>query len=288
MNQQVVELIKQRFSCRICDPRPLEKEKKDLLATFLSEHHAGPFGTQSRFEILAATEQDLKALKGLGTYGFVKGACGFIVAAMGPGRRNLEDFGYLMEHAILYATDLGLGTCWLGGSFTKSRFAKRIGLRTDESMPAVTSVGYVLENSKAEDWIRRRAGGAFRLANEEMFFKDEFGAPLQSNIVGKYAQVMDSVRWGPSASNRQPWRILYKNGVWHLYLQRTKGYGKGSLLYSLLGIADLQRVDMGIAMCHFEFSARELGMDGFWVEEEPDVEKQDERTEYIVSWVPKN
>ena len=287
MNQNVIDLIKQRFSCRICDPRPLEREKKELLAAFVSENHTGPFGSQSRFEILAATEQDLKALKGLGTYGFVKGACGFIAGAMGQGRRNLEDFGYLMEHAILYATDLGLGTCWLGGSFTKSRFAKSIYLQSGESIPAVTSIGYVMDESKAEDWIRRRAGGAFRLPNDKLFFDEEFGKPLQAELFGGYAQVLDSVRWGPSASNRQPWRIIYKKGVWHLYLQRTKGYGKGSFLYSLLGIADLQRVDMGIAMCHFEFSARELGLDGSWVEDEPHINKPDEKTEYVVSWIPK-
>jgi hypothetical protein len=143
-----------------------------------------------------------------------------------------------------------------------------------------------MDESKAEDWIRRRAGGAFRLPGEELFFDEEFGKPLKTELFGGYAQVLDSVRWGPSASNRQPWRILYKNGVWHLYLQRTKGYGKGSFLYSLLGIADLQRVDMGIAMCHFELSARELGLGGAWVEDEPYVNKPDERTEYIVSWIP--
>jgi len=41
------------------------------------------------------------------------------------GDKNLEDFGYLMEEAILFATGLGLGTCWLGGSFTKSGLPKR-------------------------------------------------------------------------------------------------------------------------------------------------------------------
>ena len=34
-------------------------------------------------------------------------------------------------------------------------------------------------------------------------------------------------------------------------------------------MADLQRVDMGIAMCHFELAARERGLAGRWVVEQP-------------------
>jgi hypothetical protein len=55
-------------------------------------------------------------------------------------------------------------------------------------------------------------------------------------------------------------------------------------LFSLLGLADLQRVDMGIAMCHFELVAREFGLKGGWVLEEPELQKTEQNTEYVVSW----
>jgi hypothetical protein len=93
------------------------------------------------------------------------------------------------------------------------------------------------------------------------------------------------VRWAPSASNKQPWRIVRNENAFHFYLSRTKGYGKGSLLFSLLRIVDLQRVDLGIAMCHFELTARELGFAGRWAVQDPDIAKPDDRTEYIVSWI---
>ena len=73
----------------------------------------------------------------------------------------------------------------------------------------------------------------------------------------------------PSATNKQPWRIVRRGDDWHFYLVRTKGYGKGSPWFKLLRIADLQRVDLGIAMCHFELVARESGRDGRWVVEDP-------------------
>ena len=70
-----------------------------------------------------------------------------------------------------------------------------------------------------------------------------------------------------------------------MYLQRTPGYGSGTLAFSFLRLADLQRVDMGIAMCHFELAAQELGLKGRWMVKEPEIEKPDSLTEYAVSWV---
>jgi hypothetical protein len=93
------------------------------------------------------------------------------------------------------------------------------------------------------------------------------------------------VRLGPSASNRQPWRIIRDGNDWHFYLRRTPGYGERNT--SLLKLADLQRVDMGIAMCHFELTARELGLSGEWKHVKQLIEKPDEQIEYIITWCKK-
>jgi len=42
---------------------------------------------------------------------------------------------------------------------------------------------------------------------------------------------------------------------------------------------------MGIAMSHFELTANEIGLEGKWSSREPGIEKPDNMTEYIVSWV---
>lgn len=47
----------------------------------------------------------------------------------------------------------------------------------------------------------------------------------------------------------------------------------------------MQRLDMGIAMCHFELTARELGLSGKWLNMALGIVKPDDLTEYIVSWV---
>lgn len=283
--QPVSEIIKARFSCRTYQETPIEEHTRQRLAEFAASTVDGPFGTQARFELVAATAQDRAALKGLGTYGFIKGATGFLIGATADGGKNLEDFGYLMERIILYATSLGLGTCWLGGSFTKSSFAARISARADESVPAVASVGYIAERRRALDSvIRLGAGSDSRKPWPQLFFEGTLGEPLSRQAAGAYALPLEMVRLGPSASNKQPWRIVNDGNVWHFYLQRTKGYRDRTLIKSVT-VADMQRIDMGIAMCHFELAANELGLQGRWALAEPSIQKPDELTEYTVSWI---
>ena len=49
-------------------------------------------------------------------------------------------------------------------------------------------------------------------------------------------------------------------------------------------MVDLQRVDMGISMCHFEMTAAELGLAGQWRVEAPDIGPLPELTGYVASW----
>jgi hypothetical protein len=285
-SQPITEIIKRRFSCRVYTGDILAEEKRQQLEALLASIQTGPFGSPLRFKLVAATAKDSKELKGLGTYGMIRGASGFILGAVGSGDGNLENFGYRMEEIILFATDLGLGTCWLGGYFTRSSFAARMGLREGEDIPAVTSVGNIPDDPTLMDrLIRRLAGAHSRLPWESIFFDHHFGSPLSQAVAGEYAIPLEMVRLGPSASNKQPWRVVKGDGAWHFYLQRTPGYGQGGIS-KLIAKSDLQRLDMGIALCHFELTAREAGLAGDWtLDDEPDLKKPDDHTEYTASWI---
>jgi nitroreductase len=283
-SKPITEIIKQRFSCRDYLKTPIDVEKQERLAEFIAANQTGPFGSPTRFGLTAATEADQKALRGLGTYGFIKNPMGFVLGAMGEGEKNLEDFGYAMERIILFATDLDLGTCWLGGSFTKSRFAKKIAAGKEERVPAVTSAGHIADGPGVRQQFSRNK---HRYAWDTLFFDQEFGRPLSQDKAGAYAMPLEMVRLGPSASNKQPWRIVKDNDSWHFYIQRSKGYGPDSLVFKLMNVDDMQRLDAGIAMCHFELTASELGLAGAWQVDEPAIEKPDEMTEYAVSWSDK-
>lgn len=287
-NKPITEIIQGRFSCRTYLKKPIEEDTRQRLLDFMASHQSGPLGSLARFDLIAATEQDRSSLRGLGTYGFIKGASGFILGAVEPDKNDMEDYGYLMEQIILFATDLGLGTCWLGGTFTQSSFARKISLTGDEVMPAVASIGYIADVEQARNgFIRQYAGAHQRRPWKRLFFDQQFGISLRREDAGDYATPLEMVRLGPSASNKQPWRILKDGSTWHFYLQRTPGYREG-FFQVLLNLVDLQRIDMGIAMCHFELTANELGLKGRWAVQEPAIEKPDELTEYSVSWVSEN
>jgi nitroreductase len=283
-SKSISEIIRQRYSCRTYLERPIEHDLQLRIAEYAAELGTGPFGGKARFELIAAVEDDLKSLRHLGTYGFIKGATRFLVGATKDGQEKLEDFGWQMERLILFATDLGLGTCWLGGTFTKSSFAQKISARPDELIPAVVAIGYIARKPRTIDrLIRRGAQGERRLGWERLFFAERFGAALSRQMAGKYALPLEMVRLAPSASNKQPWRVVRQGQRWHFYLQRTPGYREG-LLNRLFTQADLQRIDMGIALCHFDLTARELGLAGEWEKHDPSLELPDEQTEYSSTW----
>jgi nitroreductase len=280
----VTEIITERFSCRAYQSKPIAAGSAERLQEVMDSLHAGPLQTPLRFGIALATDDDAQALRGLGTYGLIKNPAGFLMGAAELGNHHLEDFGYGLEAVILHATNLGLNTCWLGGNFTKSSFSKRIRAKANETVPAVASIGYGVERIRHEDLLRLKVKSDARLEWERLFFLQDSATPLSKEAAGKYGVPLEMVRRAPSGHNYQPWRVFKEDSLFHFHLQRTRGYGPGSPTFMLLGVSDLQRLEIGIAMCHFELTARELGLRGRWrVESPPDVHPP-QALEYVSTW----
>ena len=131
---------------------------------------------------------------------------------------------------VLLATGLGLGTCWLGGTFTRSTFARRFGGRgaTRRCRPSSLS-GYIGDDGAGASASGRRAAGGCPPASCSS--RRSGRAADAAASAGRYATALEAVRMAPSATNKQPWRIVRDGGDWHFYLQRTKGYGKGSPVF---------------------------------------------------------
>ncbi|OLN28074.1 nitroreductase family protein [Desulfosporosinus metallidurans] len=187
----ITEIIKNRISVRTYLEHSLTSEIKDKLSRFFSSL-SGPFGVPIRFELI---ESDL-ALKGssakLGTYGVIKGASTYVVAVVEKADKDLEEFGYLLEKMIIYATSLGLGTCWLGGTFKKSEFAKAIKQKNNEILPCITPIGYPSSRkSIIESAMRFAAGSKSRKGWEELFFSCDFSKNLSESEAGNYVAPLE-------------------------------------------------------------------------------------------------
>jgi nitroreductase len=281
----VTEIISQRYSCRTYLKKPISGTDREELERYLAAMREGPFGGAARFRLMAASEEDLNSLRDLGTYGMIKNAPGFIAGAVKKTGKNLEDYGFLLERIVLFATGLGLGTCWLGGTFNRSGFARSMSLADDEVLPAVLALGYAADRPSVRDsLIRFTAGSKKRNHWGSLFFHGGFDTPLADETAGVYREPLEMARLAPSASNKQPWRVVRGGGDegFHFYLQRTKGYDRG---IRLVGGQDLQRVDMGICMSHFEASAREAGLTGKWTMADPRIGMPGEGCEYVATWI---
>lgn len=287
LSRPIAEIVRIRSSKRRYEDRPIEGDARGVLEDFFSSSSSLdlPFGSETRLQLIAANEGDRSSLKGLGTYGIIRNAPGFIVGAVKSSWKDMEDYGFAMERAILLATDLGLGTCWLGGFFTKSSFAVKIDARDDEIVPAVTAIGHATEQRSAmEKVIRWSAKSKKRNPWNDLFFSENFERTLSPDEAGELSTALEMVRLAPSASNKQPWRavIAPDRASVHFFLERTPGYTAN---IKKMNLADLQRVDMGIALCHFWLTAREDGLEGRWSTEPPDVGRVPESTEFIASWL---
>ena len=272
----VQELIEKRCSWRSFSGAPLPSGARQKLEAFLAAPGTPPFGSQIRFGLVDGGVDGASRVPG--TYGVIRGARDFIVGVVKPGNRALEDYGFLFEKAVLLATGLDLGTCWMGGTLKHTVFAHKIGLSNDEVLPCICPVGVrSARRTMLDSVFVAGAGSKKRKDWEELFFEASFAKPMDKENAGGYALPLEMVRQAPSASNRQPWRIVCRDKAFHFFLTRNK-------TYKHLFKADLQRIDMGIAMCHFDLAARQAGLEGQWVDSNPELPSMPERTEYTATW----
>ncbi len=264
----MIEAIEKRVSVRSYLKQPLSVEdmaKVTEILEFVSEKK-GPFSHKVRFFFV---DNENKNGKKIGTYGFIKNPPTFIGGVVENSVEGMVDFGFLFEEVILRLTNEGLGTVWLGGTFDRNDFDVEV--KDNEVIACVSPVGYIASKSLREKVIRGFSRANQRKPFDELFFlgSDLFPFPKDH----PYRKYLEAVQVAPSASNKQPWRIILDNDAFHLYLKRTKGYGNKLKM-------DIQAIDMGIALSHLYLSLKE---DSICVEFMDEESFEIDGAEYIIS-----
>jgi nitroreductase len=276
MIQDIEKVIRTRKSIRTYADEAIKPETRQLIIDFMQSNSIGIFGNKVDFYWIDGGSDEFKDVK-LGTYGVISGTKSFMTGKVGNLDKNFEDFGYCMEKLVLYCTQLNIGTCWLGGTYKKTAFSEAIDLQEDELIPAVVPAGYFGTKKRTIDkMFRYFAGSDNRKPFDELFFSKTFTEQLSDKEKETYGFFLEMVRLAHSASNKQPWRVVVDNKVLHFFLKRTPNYAKNMLH------ADLQRVDMGIAISHFELALNEKNIAHRWIVNKP-VLDLDDLTEYTAS-----
>lgn len=271
----VIEIIKTRRSCRTYNGMAIDSSRLQKLENYIADINQKA-EIKARFALAQSHSPGSQEAVKLGTYGVIAGAPAYIVGILDKRENKESEFGGLFEKIILFATDLDLQTCWLGGTFKESDFQQTTPLTENEFIPIVSPVGIKKENPRIlESAMRAMAGSNKRKPWSELFFAGNAATPLTQQDAGPYALPLEMVRLGPSASNKQPWRIIKDDHSFHFFLCRTKGYRTARY--------DMQKNDIGIAQCHFELTANELRLMGAWHHCDGINGPQD--WEYMATWL---
>lgn len=275
INFSVEESVKKRYSVRNYEEKEIEGDKRNAIEAFINSLD-NPLGSNVNFHYL--DNKNIKNKEKLGTYGVIKGAKQYIGTTIKLQPMALEALGYEMEAVMLYSAHLGIGTCWLGGTFDREGFADAMKIKEGEVFPIITPYGYATANKhEKEIEMRKMIQADHRKDWSELFYNNDFQTLLTREEANDVEFALEMVRLAPSASNKQPWRILLKDGAFHFYEYKEPGY-------SDFFPYDIQRVDMGIAAAHFDFSVKENGIKGhFNTSCEPKVELP-QHMEYVFSW----
>ena len=166
------------------------------------------------------------------TYGLLTGVRSlFCMAGQAEDPFLREKIGYYGEFLVLSATQMGLGTCWIGGSFDKEYPFYE--LAPSEKLVCVVAVGFSPEEPTVREKLVRKALHRADKPMEALYDADE--PPPEWFLDGVRA-----VAKAPSAVNRHPTRFLWKDG--RVFVQN-----EGNFSY--------QSIDLGIAKAHFALGA---------------------------------
>lgn len=265
--ENIEGIIRGRRSVRTFEETALTEADKEKLCAFM-ETIENPYRIPVQFKLMSAKESGLTCPVVVGTDLYVGGKIQ---------RGESVAFGYSFEMLVLYAQSLGIGTVWLGGTMNRESFEKAMELSKDETMPCASALGYPAQKMALREKMMRKAVGADkRNPFETLFFEGSFETPLTEEKAGKLAFPLEMVRWAPSAVNKQPWRAVVMENAVHFYLERSRGFKYNETL-------DMQRIDMGIALCHFDLAAKEIGLQPIFTQEDPEI-AHEANVEYIASY----
>ncbi len=230
------EVIKIRRSCRTYNGLKIDHSSISQLMTSV-EGVMPLFDDVEQPIIKFIDNEDINGR--LGTYGFINGARRFLVMAAGKSVAQQVQAGYAFEQVILKATEMGIGTCWLGGTFRHSVFASTMPSDMgDREILIVSPLGHVTSKQRFAERMMRKVVKADRRKP----FSTLFPNIDQNSSIGR---IMEAVRLAPSSSNSQPWRAVLRDG---------------NVEFSCTTDNRFSAIDMGIAYCHFMLLSAEEGL----------------------------
>ena len=269
MNTSIKDIIRRRKSVRTYSGVPLRPDDRQKLNEFLKELD-NPFGIPIEFRFLDAKEHELSSPVIIGTEEYVAAKVSRVPQAE-------IAYGYSFERFCLFAESLGIGTVMLAATISRSTFEKAMEVKDTEVMPVASPIGYPADKQSVREKLMRKGIKADeRLPFDTLFFENSFAHGLTPEKAGVFQDALEMARLAPSAGNKQPWRAIVCGDKVHFYEKKAKAMSNNPL-------GDIQKVDVGIALAHFDLTLKENGINGQFEISDPGFEV-DDSIEYIVTY----
>ena len=237
----LLEAIKERHSVRRYVDHPIEEEKVRVLQDAIAK-----INSTTGLNVQLVLEEPHAFASGVWKYGQFAGVRNYLVMAGPKGKEAEEAVGYHGEALVLLAQTLGLRTCWVGLTYTKTPGA--FTLRKGDTLHCVISLGYGENDGvqhplrPAEEFYETSAGTGTASAKATAAAPGTAAAPPEWVLRG-----IEAARLAPTAINQQKFRFSLRG-------PRTV---RATALFSMVGYT---HIDLGIAKYHFELAA---GRDNF-------------------------
>lgn len=198
-----LELLLKRRSVRSYLPDSLPDRIRESLrseATFINTHEAG-----LNFQLLFDDDAPFRGF--VRSYGMFRNARNYLAAVIDPTFADAEErAGFFAQQFVLAATRLGLGTCFVGGTFSRSNVNARI--EVYERIPFVVVFG--MEDRRHHSIIGKLTAGMThgkKMDSEDFFLGSQTEFQEASSELPWLPVALKAVACAPSALNKRPVRL---------------------------------------------------------------------------------
>ena len=222
MKSDLFEMITKRKSIRKYDLAPLEEGTILEIKAFIKELE--PLYKDIKTEISIVSNE------GVNVYLPVKSPH-YLVMTSENKEGYLTNVGYMLQQMDLFLSSRGIGSCYVGMAQPTKEVKKTFTLE----YVIVLAFGKPLES--------------LHRASVSEFKRKPLGEI--TNIIGM-GELLEPVRLAPSATNSQPWYFSVDKNKINIYCFKAN-------FIKAIAYGKMNKIDMGIALCHLSLAAANSG-----------------------------
>ena len=223
--------LRSRRSVRAYTSQSLEKSVVDAIKaeiTMINTVEAG-----MRFQLILDDPAPFDGFRN--SYGLLRNVRNYIACVIEPSYPDTyQRCGYCAQQLVTLAVSLGLGTCYVGGSYNADLTSAQ--LRAGEKIPFLIALGY---EDKGKETLIAKVGKSLTHISKKRpadILTSDVSISENANRPLLYTG-LEAMLCAPSSMNRQPVRVEYRQGE----ILAKVGSGSNSDL-----------IDLGIALFNFQ------------------------------------